>query len=637
MKAGVVALLACALLCAALPAAAQIAREDVIWARKTTNAITLDGVLDEPDWDKAETKVIRYGHPNGIPGSGWKVEAGLFFGTDPLTATLKFLVKDNQLYLGAVVQDSSVGGSAEFNRFDGLLMAIKDHADTLAHPKPPAEYFYSWWAPDSLTPDPQPPGMVPNFFGRWGIFPPGPRDSASVANWDAVTTVQGLSNDDSVIDQGYTVEMRFNLAPMGYDVTQPGGDVVEWNIAIYDSDWFWPFDAAKFTTNRVWWQCPWGNAMWYNQVQVHARPDVTVGSGPVTPVPPTPTVGPDMIVSQIGGTPPTIDGDLSDGIWSDPDVISFDIRWGDDALRQTYPGVGPYRAGQYQPPVNGGEAFLVDPGDATVSLFHQDDVLYLGFDVRDFVVQYHPAFDRWDGFLVTISEYDSTGPDHQLATERLSFQVDSTGAGLPQDYLATLVSAGDASLGLQLGAGTTVDTLGANQDNGYTAELAIDLTGLGYPSGLGDGKLFLGINLLDGDSFLPVTDSYGNRTWWFREFEGECCPAWLHLEPFATSVEPALHPGSGDPVFVRAYPNPSPHPGIEYSLPVRTRALLEIFDVTGRRVESRELGTQDAGVYRVPFRTQGRAAGVYLYRMTITDPETGGRQTTGYGKMVLLK
>ena len=65
----------------------------------------------------------------------------------------RFLVKGNQLYLGVTVQDSSVGGSENFNRFDGLLMAIKDHT-ILGSNKPPAEYFYSWWYPDSLTPDP---------------------------------------------------------------------------------------------------------------------------------------------------------------------------------------------------------------------------------------------------------------------------------------------------------------------------------------------------------------------------------------------------------------------------------------------------------------------------------------------------
>ena len=46
-----------------------------------------------------------------------------------------------------------------------------------------------------------------------------------------------------MLDTGYTVEMRFDLTVMGYDVTQPGGDVVEWNISVYDTDWFWPINV----------------------------------------------------------------------------------------------------------------------------------------------------------------------------------------------------------------------------------------------------------------------------------------------------------------------------------------------------------------------------------------------------------
>jgi hypothetical protein len=135
-----------------LPAYGQAPRQDAIWARVAQNPITLDGVLDEADWAAAETKVVRWAEDAGIPGSGWKIEGGTEPG-DPTTATLKFLVYENQLYLGAVVEDVSVGGSAAFNRFDGFLMALKDHGDPNA-PKPPSEYFYSWWYPED--PDPQP-------------------------------------------------------------------------------------------------------------------------------------------------------------------------------------------------------------------------------------------------------------------------------------------------------------------------------------------------------------------------------------------------------------------------------------------------------------------------------------------------
>ncbi len=60
----------------ALPAQGQLVRDDVIWARATTDAITLDGVLNEPAWSQAETKVVQWAENAGIPGSGWKLEAG---------------------------------------------------------------------------------------------------------------------------------------------------------------------------------------------------------------------------------------------------------------------------------------------------------------------------------------------------------------------------------------------------------------------------------------------------------------------------------------------------------------------------------------------------------------------------------
>ena len=119
---------------------------------------------------------------------------------------------------------------------------------------------------------------------------------------------------------------------------------------------------------------------------------------------------PEMVIAQIAGSP-AIDGALTDPVWGHPDVATFDIRWDDDALRQTYPAVGPYRAGQYQPEVNGGLAPILDPADATVKIFHNDDILYLGFDVRDGVVQFHPAVDRWDGVRTTITHWPDDGID----------------------------------------------------------------------------------------------------------------------------------------------------------------------------------------------------------------------------------
>lgn len=628
MRTGLVAaLLIIAVLGAALPASGQTTRFDAIWARNSIEPITLDGVLDEPAWDQAESKLIIYAQDSGIPGSGWKSEGGVD-PINPTVATLKFLVHENQMYLGAVVYDHSIGGSAEFNRFDGFLMALKDHLDPNA-PKPPSEYFYAWWYAEST--DPQPPGQDPAFIGRWAEWPPGsPRTPEQIAAWDAVTVVEGLSNDDDVLDTSYTVEMRFNLSPMGYDVTQPEGDIVEWNISIYDCDWFWPIDAGIFSSNRVWWQGPWGNAMWYNEVRVHARPDVTVESGPV------PKIDPELVINEIDAFP-ICDGALDEPVWNDPMIYEFDIRWNDDALRQTYPAVGPYRAGQYQPMVGGDQDPILDGSDATVKIFHNGDFLYLGFDVRDLAVQYHPDFDRWDGFMLLLNERVTRGPDNQLWARRISFQVNEDGTALPQDYLVTLIDDGLAEVGLMLNPGTVVDTMGADPDNGYTAELCIDLTSMDYPPGLGDGNLFIGVNHLDGDTFDAIDTRTGTRTWWFREYESECCPAWAFLggaDP--TSVDFPEGSVEGYELLTN-YPNPSPYGLIQYTLPEESRVTLEVFDVQGRLVERKELGVQEAGLREALFDDGGKSNGMYLYRLSMADPETGSLKAAPFGKMILLR
>lgn len=614
-------------LCVAIPASGQAPRKDYIWARNATNAgpITLDGVLNETCWSRAESITVRYARDAGIPGSGWKGEAGAN-PTDSTNATLKLLVHGNQLYLGANVHDKSVGGSKDFNRFDGFLIGLKDHNDP-NFPKPPAEYTYLWWYPESN--DPQPPGESPSFVGRWATWPPGsPRTPEQIANWDAVTVVHGLSNDDSVIDTGYTVEMRFNLTPMGYDVTRTIGDIIEWNISIYDCDWFWPFQSIM-SSNRVWWQSPWSNTMWYDEVHIFAQP----GVGLFTPLPPvTPEV---VIPNGVAETAPVIDGQLTDQVWSH--LTGTRIKWGDSALRQTYPGVGPYRSGQYQPTVNGGLAAVVDPGDATWKVFFKDHTLYMGFDVRDRVVQYHVNFDRWDGFTVSLNDVAQQNPDHVLLGRRLTFQVNQDGTALPQDYLTTLVQNGGAQVAIHLNPGTTVDTLGQQADNGYTAEMSVDLTQLGYPANLGDGTLFLGVTLLDGDSFDPPSDSYGTRTWWFREHEGVCCPAWCYMNP-NLKVADVAEGVDLSPLSMDAQPNPfRDATQIRFSLRATSAVTLEVFDAQGRLVERKPLGVQSAGPRTATLDGAGKSAGVYFYRISVRDPQTGAVASGPYGRAILLK
>jgi hypothetical protein len=628
----------------ALPASAQIKRPDAIWARTTNGApITLDGVLSEPQWAAAESVVIRYGYDSGIPGSGFKSEGG-FPPTDSTYAVLKFLTVGNKLYMAAVVRDSSVGGSYNFNQFDGFLINIRDHSTT-GHPAPDNEYTYTWWWPN----DPHsgsPPGESPGFIGgRWGIYPPElPRTPAQIAAWNAVTVVNGfggpgMSNQDQnppgtfVFDKNWTTEMVFDLAPMGYNLTQPGGDIVEFNISIYDADWSWPATLLKlYSSNRVWWEGPWSNTGWYSEVRVHSSPTVTVASGAVPPI------GPELIIPNAGVLPvPTIDGVLNDPIWAS--APSLHIQYDNQTYRDGYPGVAKWRAGQYQPPVDGNQGLnlVLDPNDVTMKYFFKGDKLYLGFDVPDQVVQYINDTDRMDAVQVTLNDRSLRGPDYELLERTLTMQVGPTGQLLAGDYLIAALDSGYVQAALKIKPGTTVDTLGLDTDTGYQAEMAIDLTKFGYPHGLGDGVLFMGVTTYDGDSFTPFTDSYGSRTWWYRERSTTCCASWLYMDP-TTGFTAGVGDRPATPGFALIGNAPNPFnrlTQVRYSLPQPTDVTVEVYDLQGRLVSRKAMGIQQAGVQQAPLGRPG-PSGLYLYRVRMADPRSGAVHATLSGKMMLL-
>jgi len=466
-----------------------------------------------------------------------------------------------------------------------------------------------------------------------------PRTPEQIDAWDAACVVQGVSNQDSIgstptYDQGYTVEMKFGLTPMGYDVTRPQGDVVEWGVSIKDADWVWGLNLKRFGSNRTWWQSPWGLDSWYGEVRIHARPDVTISSGPVANIPP------EVRVANAGAWPaPLVDGHLNEPVWSA--APSFDIRWGDDALRDSYPAVGPWRSGQYQPTVNGGQAYVADPADATVRWFFKDDTLYFGFDVRDQYVQYVPLLERYDGIAVNLIDRVARWRDNNLEARLLTYIVGPTGAGLALDYLPFLRdTALGARVALTLKGGTLVDTIGFSPDSGYTIEMAIDLTKLGYPPGLGDRSLFLGINLMDGDSFgSSSSDSYATRQWWFWQQQRDCCAAWAYLDPNLYVTADVPGPQSPERFqLLGNYPNPFRSlTTIRYALAAASDVTLEVFDPQGRRVVKRALGTQSPGAHQATFSNPGLRAGIYLYRMRAADPLSGAERASLSGKMLLVK
>ena len=485
-------------------------RPDMVWARTTAAPITVDGKMDEPVWAKAESVRLRYGRSSNIvPGSGFAKEGGVD-PSDPTDATLKFLVKDNKLYLGVDVQDASVGGGL-WAKFDAFLFNIRDHSNA-NRPADSYEFFYGWVAESWADPNTANVGAGPGFFGR----SPADRDL-----WNAVTVVDGTTNDDTTPDKGYVTEIVINLARLGYDVTKPGGDLIEFNFSIYDCDWQWPMNEEKFSSNRVWWQGPWGNASAYAIARIYANPAVTEDSA-------LPMIGPDFIVPNGADHPvPVIDGRLDESVWAN--IRGLDLRFGDDELRASYPGIGPWRSGQFQPEIDGKRAPVLDPADATLKWFFKDHILYVAADFRDQSVNGLETYDMWDGLRLIINDRAARDGDNVLVRRNLTIRVGPAGP-IPMDYLETLVNEGKAQIGFALKPNTTIDN--ANDiDEGYRMEMAIDLTALGYAADRGDGALFLSATLFDGDTFPNAADNYGQRVWFMRESDWPAGPAWAFMDP----------------------------------------------------------------------------------------------------------
>jgi hypothetical protein len=604
-------------------------RTDAVWARSTAGAaITLDGRLDEAAWSSAEAIRVQYPiSTNMIPGSGWFNEGGVI-AEDKTDATIRFLTKDNWLYLGITVKDASVGGGL-FNRFDGFLMNLRAH-ESANRPAPPFEYFYAWvaepWADTTLAKE----GALPGFFG----FAGGKRDSVNSQIWNAATTVQGLSNNDAAPDQGYTSEIAINLTKRGYDVLRTQGDIMEFNMSIYDADWQWPLDVARYSSNRTWLQGPWGNASFFNVLRIHARPDVTINSGAA------PSIAAEIIVPSAGANPaPAIDGKLDETIWSK--APGLDLRYGDDALRNSYPSNGPFRSGQFQPEIGGVRAAVLDPADATLKWFFKDNWLYLGVDVRDQGVWANANQDQWDGIQIFINDRSTLSGDNVLLTRTLTARVDAGGALFVDNYLKELVASNGAQAALALKPNTTVSNF-SDIDEGYTIEIALDLTKFGYPAGRGDGVLYIGATLYDGDEFANATDNYGNRVWWMRERENNAGPAWAHMDPntVITGVAEQAVEGGIPKVFTLYgnYPNPfNPSTSISFGMPEAGFVTLKVFDILGRNVVSKPLGVREAGKHVEVFEAKAFASGIYFYRLHMTTAGAKKNSSTLYGRMMVIK
>ncbi len=599
-------------------------RKDYVWVRDISVAasptITLDGNLNEAVWAKAESVLVVYGTRDGNPGSGYKIMNGSGTPLDGANAVLKFLVNKstNMLYFAVSAKDSSIGGNGWENS-DGVLGGFYQRSDrspnlgiTLAK-----DFFISYV-------DSSAPGATMNLMG--GNLP-----SRGVLT--AALAINGTANIDTTAggarqaDQGWTLEMSVSLDSLGYQANTGTTDEVQMCIGIWDADWTHGGGTSIATKN--WWANEWGNNGGGLAARLLVRNDVNVNTLAL------PGYGFDVVVPNAANyTAPIIDGNLNDAVWSH--VASFPIQYGNAALRSLYPTIGKDRSGNFMP--KGTTAF--DAGVANVTAVFKGDILYLAADVADKSLNSYISDDFFDGLQINMSVPEDTLYDknvHMMAARRFGGAIDTSASATRGlwDVVGDSLFVKSITYAMKLKPGSTVNN-NTDVDAGYTAEMAIDLSKLGYGAGQANKVVAIGVNYHDYDI---ATDTVATRTWWFREWPWTSSPAFMLLDnsTLVTGIADGPMGVAGEFTLVGNYPNPfNPSTKIQFRVPEQGIATLQIYDILGRlaqEVESPVVG----GTYEQTFNAASLSSGVYFYRLQFTAHKNGARSISETKTMLLLK
>jgi len=641
---------------------------DVVVVRDIEGAVmTLDGMPNEPVWAQAESlKFVWDAPPGGLPGSGQFID-GSFTPADPPdpnNGTMRFLRDGNMLWVSWEVYDQSIGGGTSLFRFDGQILSIVNRSavpDTVHQEvrhgqwQPVSEWFYTWWNATDTTDATTTyddgslvgsgftlPGDSARGAGDFGVgnsqgHAGENRSEEDKLIWDFKTAMMGgsIANDDTHgPDVGYYFEMFIDLGALGYDFSAEGGDKVPFSAALNDMDYAWPVDPDNNFLSRVAFQNRWGNDYPDGVAYMLGMDGVTVSSGPVPDV-----TEPEVEIYHAGDLgAPTMDGVLDDDVWTQSDTLFWLKYQSTKEESARNPGlVGPLTAWFKPDPV---EPIVVDPTEGLFKMFFEGSILYIGLDTDDQAISGVPGENGRDGFHIALRHVDSTLAHGALFTQRYEFAVDSSGAiqyvGAAAEENTADPTALSAVVGLK-GASTAADP--TDQDEGYQMEVAIDLAKVaGYPSDLGDGKLWIALNFFDGDFLEAANDSYATRTW----FAGERTPG----APLYVYMNPDISVGIDDelvdiPTGIRIegnYPNPfSGSTMLAYTLPQAGDVKISVFNVLGQKVAELDGGTQGAGDNRVEFKSNGLSAGLYLYRVELIRASDGEVRHTAVGNMLIAK
>ena len=111
----------------------------------------------------------------------------------------------------------------------------------------------------------------------------------------------------------------------------------------------------------------------------------------------------------------------------------------------------------------------------------------------------------------------------------------------------------------------------------------------------------------------------------------------IHTMTKVVAVEP---PGPRDPAGTALLGN-GPNPfismtSVQFTLARPGDVRLEVYDLLGRQVATRDYGHQPAGTSHVIFRAEGLKSGLYSYRLRVLE-DGGGPATTMAGRMLITR
>jgi hypothetical protein len=215
-------------------------------AVKTSGAITVDGLLNEPAWGSADEYLI-FG-PNAPTTAFIKSVTGSALVQAPYTdtsyTTMKFLRSGMDLVIGFQSNDKSVCKFGDVNNWegDGLFMKVKS-ADGLQSYE---FHLYYNVAGENADYKYESGGDVAHNKPQWG-------------NGVMVKGSTTIVNDTTQVDNGYSAELVIHLDSLGYT---PSSTTIPVSIDIFDPDGFqgnMPAFGTKGSFYKTFWGSEWAS------------------------------------------------------------------------------------------------------------------------------------------------------------------------------------------------------------------------------------------------------------------------------------------------------------------------------------------------------------------------------------------